>query len=281
MWRKHPRKPRSYGLWGRRFRLPTSAYCGAGTRACRVGTHADAWRTLHRTPQRQPHRFSFQHSCLPRPHSWGRMAEPAPIRTTSTSLPPQSVPGRDRPQLISTLAGPRTSRRFHPHLFPNSRKLELYENRHRPRHHQLRPGIHRRTRSRGPRFSAPPHLRDAPTGSRRTRRSRAARCPRSCSSKTGQPVGVYAREQGAIVPTRLVHSAKSWLSNPDVDRTAKILPWDSAGDRTRALARGGLGALHRQVPRRVGQAEGRRRSPNRTSSSPCRRPSTKRRASSP
>jgi molecular chaperone DnaK (HSP70) len=43
----------------------------------------------------------------------------------------------------------------------------------------------------------------------------------------GQPVGVYAREQGAIVPTRLVHSAKSWLSNPDVDRTAKILPWDS------------------------------------------------------
>src|SRR6476646_5514409 len=39
--------------------------------------------------------------------------------------------------------------------------------------------------------------------------------------------GVYAREQGALVPTRLVHSAKSWLSNPEVDRTAKILPWDS------------------------------------------------------
>ena len=29
------------------------------------------------------------------------------------------------------------------------------------------------------------------------------------------------------MPTKLVHSAKSWLSNPDVDRTAKILPWDS------------------------------------------------------
>jgi molecular chaperone DnaK (HSP70) len=42
-----------------------------------------------------------------------------------------------------------------------------------------------------------------------------------------QPVGVYAREQGALVPTKLVHSAKSWLSNPNVDRTAKILPWDS------------------------------------------------------
>jgi hypothetical protein len=42
-----------------------------------------------------------------------------------------------------------------------------------------------------------------------------------------QPVGVYAREQGALIPTKLVHSAKSWLSNPDVDRGAKILPWDS------------------------------------------------------
>src|SRR3954447_16415964 len=42
----------------------------------------------------------------------------------------------------------------------------------------------------------------------------------------GQPVGTYAREQGALVPTKLVHSAKSWLSNSDVDRTQKILPWD-------------------------------------------------------
>ena len=40
-------------------------------------------------------------------------------------------------------------------------------------------------------------------------------------------IGTYAREQGALVPTRSVHSAKSWLSNPDVDRTAKILPWDA------------------------------------------------------
>jgi hypothetical protein len=39
--------------------------------------------------------------------------------------------------------------------------------------------------------------------------------------------GVYAREQGALVPTKSVHSAKSWLSNPDVDRTATILPWDA------------------------------------------------------
>lgn len=39
--------------------------------------------------------------------------------------------------------------------------------------------------------------------------------------------GAYAREQGALTPTRSVHSAKSWLSNPEVDRTAKILPWDA------------------------------------------------------
>ena len=40
-------------------------------------------------------------------------------------------------------------------------------------------------------------------------------------------VGAFARDQGAIIPTKSVHSAKSWLSNPDVDRTAKILPWDA------------------------------------------------------
>ena len=40
-------------------------------------------------------------------------------------------------------------------------------------------------------------------------------------------VGTYAREQGALVPTKSVHSAKSWLSNPEVDRTARILPWDA------------------------------------------------------
>src|SRR5579871_2059610 len=51
----------------------------------------------------------------------------------------------------------------------------------------------------------------------------------------GHPVGTYAREQGALIPTRLVHSAKSWLSNADVDRTAKILPWD-AGEGGRVLS---------------------------------------------
>jgi molecular chaperone DnaK (HSP70) len=36
--------------------------------------------------------------------------------------------------------------------------------------------------------------------------------------------GVLAREQGALVPSRQVASAKSWLSYPGVDRRAKILP---------------------------------------------------------
>src|SRR5207248_716746 len=40
-------------------------------------------------------------------------------------------------------------------------------------------------------------------------------------------VGTFARDQGALVPTKTVHSAKSWLSNSEADRTAKILPWDS------------------------------------------------------
>ena len=68
---------------------------------------------------------------------------------------------------------------------------------------------------------------EMPQSSRRAASSRAARCRRFCFLGDGQYVGVYAREQGALVPTKLVHSAKSWLSNPEVDRTAKILPWDA------------------------------------------------------
>jgi DNA-K related protein/Hsp70 protein len=37
--------------------------------------------------------------------------------------------------------------------------------------------------------------------------------------------GVFAREQGALVPGRQVNSAKSWLCHDAVDRTARILPW--------------------------------------------------------
>jgi molecular chaperone DnaK (HSP70) len=41
-------------------------------------------------------------------------------------------------------------------------------------------------------------------------------------------VGEFAREQGALVPGRLVSSAKSWLAHSAVDRTAQILPWGNA-----------------------------------------------------
>ena len=38
-------------------------------------------------------------------------------------------------------------------------------------------------------------------------------------------VGAYARDRGAEVPARLVSSAKSWLCQSGIDRTAAILPW--------------------------------------------------------
>ena len=43
-------------------------------------------------------------------------------------------------------------------------------------------------------------------------------------------VGTFARDQGALVPGRLVSSAKSWLCHGGVDRDAKILPWGSSED---------------------------------------------------
>ena len=42
--------------------------------------------------------------------------------------------------------------------------------------------------------------------------------------------GVFARDEGALVPARQVASAKSWLSNPHVDRTAPLLPWGVDAD---------------------------------------------------
>src|SRR5262245_10092127 len=43
-------------------------------------------------------------------------------------------------------------------------------------------------------------------------------------------VGEFARWQGARVPSRLITSAKSWLSHSGVDRMATILPWNAAAD---------------------------------------------------
>jgi hypothetical protein len=46
-------------------------------------------------------------------------------------------------------------------------------------------------------------------------------------------VGVLARARGADVPGRLVASAKSWLCNASVDRSAAILPWGAEADARR------------------------------------------------
>ncbi|MBK7662223.1 MAG: Hsp70 family protein [Sterolibacteriaceae bacterium] len=40
-------------------------------------------------------------------------------------------------------------------------------------------------------------------------------------------VGAFARERAALVPDRMVTSAKSWLCNPHVNRREPILPWQS------------------------------------------------------
>ncbi len=40
-------------------------------------------------------------------------------------------------------------------------------------------------------------------------------------------IGHFARVHGALVPDRLVTSAKSWLSNPHVDPRQAVLPWAS------------------------------------------------------
>lgn len=46
-------------------------------------------------------------------------------------------------------------------------------------------------------------------------------------------VGEFARQQGSLVPTRLVSSAKSWLCHSGVDRKAAILPWKAPDDARR------------------------------------------------
>ncbi|MCB2156657.1 Hsp70 family protein [bacterium] len=40
-------------------------------------------------------------------------------------------------------------------------------------------------------------------------------------------IGQFAREQGAKIPTRLIHSSKSWLCHGGVNREGRILPWQS------------------------------------------------------
>ena len=51
-----------------------------------------------------------------------------------------------------------------------------------------------------------------------------------CDVNPDFAVGVFARDQGAVVPGRLISSAKSWLCHSGVDRLAELLPWHGAAD---------------------------------------------------
>jgi molecular chaperone DnaK (HSP70) len=44
----------------------------------------------------------------------------------------------------------------------------------------------------------------------------------------GQITGEFARKRGAEIPQRLIHSAKSWLCHPGVNREDAILPWEAS-----------------------------------------------------
>ncbi|HWG42529.1 MAG TPA: Hsp70 family protein [Gemmataceae bacterium] len=46
-------------------------------------------------------------------------------------------------------------------------------------------------------------------------------------------VGEFARQQGGVVPTRVVSSAKSWLCHAGIDRKAAVLPWKALDNARR------------------------------------------------
>lgn len=43
----------------------------------------------------------------------------------------------------------------------------------------------------------------------------------------GKIIGAYAKELGSQVPSRYIHSSKSWLCHPRAERQSPILPWQS------------------------------------------------------
>ena len=48
------------------------------------------------------------------------------------------------------------------------------------------------------------------------------------SKAAGEPIiGRFARDHGALIPDRLITSAKSWLSNFHIDPKKPVLPWKS------------------------------------------------------
>ena len=47
---------------------------------------------------------------------------------------------------------------------------------------------------------------------------------------TSHFAGEFARKRGAEIPQRLIHSAKSWLCHPGVNREEDILPWEASSE---------------------------------------------------
>lgn len=50
------------------------------------------------------------------------------------------------------------------------------------------------------------------------------------SKSPSSVVGIFARDQGRVIPGRMIESAKSWLCHNGVDRRASLLPWHGAAD---------------------------------------------------
>ncbi|TWT96549.1 Hsp70 family protein [Neorhodopirellula pilleata] len=81
-------------------------------------------------------------------------------------------------------------------------------------------------------------------------------CPTSFPDPSEGVVGVYAREQAADNPQRVVVAAKSWLCHAKVGRTEPVLPWQSpeevrkvsAYDCTRRFLQHLIAAWHAAFP---------------------------------
>jgi hypothetical protein len=64
----------------------------------------------------------------------------------------------------------------------------------------------------------------------------AFRLPWETEAGDATIVGHFARDHGALVPDRLVTSAKSWLSNRHIDARQRSLPWNSDIDEEKLSA---------------------------------------------
>jgi molecular chaperone DnaK (HSP70) len=60
--------------------------------------------------------------------------------------------------------------------------------------------------------------------------------PWASDAGTAAVVGHFARDHGALVPDRLITSAKSWLSNPHIDPRQPALPWKSGIEQQKLSA---------------------------------------------